>query len=129
MALKVADVTMPVLTLRPEQSKLEQWVQSRQPKLSATGCGLERYYILKLEQVRDPVQWWINHRSAFPQLRRFALDVLAIPAMATDCGGTFSLEKLTVAPERHPLLLSTIEEMQLLKNWIRGGSVTLGCLC
>jgi hypothetical protein len=129
MALKEADVMMPVMTLRPEQSKFEQWVQSRQPKLSATGCELERYYRLEPEQVRDPVQWWIDHRSAFPQLSRFALDVLAIPAMATDCERAFSLAKLTVTSQRHSLLGSTVEELQLLKNWIRGGSVTLGGLC
>jgi hypothetical protein len=76
--------------------------------------------------VRDPVQWWIDHRSAFPQLSRFALDVLAIPAMAADCERAFSLAKLTVTSQRHSLLGSTVEELQLLKNWIRGGSVTLG---
>ncbi|KAJ0129174.1 hypothetical protein HZ326_27731 [Fusarium oxysporum f. sp. albedinis] len=30
------------LTPRPEQSRFEQWVKSRQPKLSATGSELER---------------------------------------------------------------------------------------
>jgi hypothetical protein len=108
MALEEADVTMPVMTLRPEHSKFEQWVQSRQPKLSATGCELERYYRLEPEQVRDPVQWWIDHRSAFPQLSRFALDVLAIPAMAPDYARAFSLTKLTVTSQRHFLLESTV---------------------
>lgn len=77
----------------------------------------------------DPIQWWADHRSAFPQLSRFALDVLAIPAMATDCERAFSLAKLTVTSQRHSLLGSTVEELQLLKNWIRGGCMTLGGLC
>ncbi|KAM5529114.1 transposase-like protein [Fusarium oxysporum f. sp. phaseoli] len=38
------------LTPRPEQSRFEQWVKSRQPKLSATGSELERYYRLEPEQ-------------------------------------------------------------------------------
>ena len=114
---------------RPEQSKFEQWVQSRQPRLSATGCELERYYRLEPEEVKNPVQWWVDHKSAFPQLSKFALDILAIPAMSTDCERSFSLAKLTVTSQRHSLLGSTIEEIQLLKNWIREGSVTLGGLC
>ncbi|KAJ4175316.1 hypothetical protein NW754_16783 [Fusarium falciforme] len=122
-------VAMPSLTPRPEQSKFEQWVKSRQPKLSATGSELERYYRLEPEQVNDPIQWWTDHRNAFPRLSRFALDVLAIPAMATDCERAFSLAKLTVTSQRHSLLGSSIESVQLLKNWIRGGRVTLGGLC
>ena len=119
----------PSLTPRPEQSRFEQWVKSRQPKLSATGSELERYYRLEPEQVNDPIQWWIDHRNAFPRLSRFALDVLAIPAMATDCERAFSLAKLTVTSQRHSLLGSSIESVQLLKNWIRGGRITLGRLC
>ncbi|KAJ4177532.1 hypothetical protein NW767_015096, partial [Fusarium falciforme] len=119
----------PSLTPRPEQSRFEQWVKSRQPKLSATGSELERYYRLEPEQVNDPIQWWIDHRNAFPRLSRFALDVLAIPAMATYCERAFSLAKLTVTSQRHSLLGSSIESVQLLKNWIRGGRVTLGGLC
>ncbi|KAM5528921.1 transposase-like protein [Fusarium oxysporum f. sp. phaseoli] len=49
--------------------------------------------------------------------------------MSTDCERTFSLAKLTVSSQRHSLLGSSIESIQLLKNWIRGGSVTLGGLC
>ncbi|KAG6980228.1 putative AC9 transposase [Fusarium oxysporum f. sp. conglutinans] len=117
------------LTPRPEQSRFEQWVKSRQPKLSATGSELERYYRLEPEQVDDPVLWWIDHSNAFPRLSRFALDVLAIPAMSTDCERAFSLAKLTVSSQRHSLLGSSIESIQLLKNWIKGGCVTLGGLC
>jgi hypothetical protein len=119
----------PSLTPRPEQSRFEQWIKSRQPKLSATGSELERYYRLEPEQVDDPIRWWIDHSNAFPRLSRFALDILAIPAMSTDCHRAFSLAKLTVSSQRHSLLGSSIESIQLLKNWIRGGCVTLGGLC
>ncbi|RFN44005.1 transposase-like protein [Fusarium flagelliforme] len=118
----------PSLTPRPEQSRFEQWIKSRQPKLSATGSELERYYRLEPEQVDDPIRWWIDHSNAFPRLSRFALDVLAIPAMSTDCERAFSLAKLTVSSQRHSLLGSSIESIQLLKNWVRGGCVTLGGL-
>ena len=118
----------PSLTPRPEQSRFEQWIKSRQPKLSATGSELERYYRLEPEQVEDPIRWWIDHSNAFPRLSRFALDVLALPAMSTDCERAFSLAKLTVSSQRHSLLGSSIESIQLLKNWVRGGCVTLGGL-
>ncbi|KAH7471544.1 hypothetical protein FOMA001_g13499 [Fusarium oxysporum f. sp. matthiolae] len=118
----------PSLTPRPEQSRFEQWIKSRQPKLSATDSELERYYRLEPEQVDDPIRWWIDHSNAFPRLSRFALDVLAIPAMSTDCERAFSLAKLTVSSQRHSLLGSSIESIQLLKNWVRGGCVTLGGL-
>jgi hypothetical protein len=121
--------TTPSSTPQPEKSRFEQWVKSRQPKLSATGSELERYYRLEPEQVNDPIQWWIDHRNAFPRLSRFALDILAIPAMATDCERAFSLAKLTITSQRHSLLGSSIESVQLLKNWIRGGRITLGGLC
>ncbi|KAL9561303.1 hypothetical protein ACKAV7_014658 [Fusarium commune] len=102
----------PSLTPRPEQSS-----------------ELERYYRLKPEQVDDPIRWWIDHSNAFPRLSRFALDILAIPAISTDCERAFSLAKLTVSSQRHSLLGSSIESIQLLKNWVRGGCVTLGGLC
>ncbi|KAL9561281.1 hypothetical protein ACKAV7_014743 [Fusarium commune] len=101
----------PSLTPRPEQSS-----------------ELERYYRLEPEQVDDPIRRWIDHSNAFPRLNRFALDVLAIPAMSTDCERAFSLAKLTVSSQRHSLLGSSIESIQLLKNWVRGGCVTLGGL-
>ena len=104
-------------------------MKSRQPKLSATGSELERYYRLEPEQVDGPVfWWWIDHSNASPRLSIFALDVLAIPAMSTDYKRAFGLAKLTVSSQRHSQLGSSIESIQLLKNSIRGGCVTLGGL-
>ncbi|KAJ0118547.1 Uncharacterized protein HZ326_31861 [Fusarium oxysporum f. sp. albedinis] len=42
--------------------------------------------------------------------------------MSTDCERAFSLAKLTVSSQRNSLLGSSIESIQLLKNWIRGGT-------
>jgi hypothetical protein len=80
-------------------------------------------------QVNGSILWWTNHRNDFPRLSRFALDVLAIPAVTTDYSRAFSLAKLTVTSWRHSLLGLSIESDQLLKNWVRGGRVTLGDLC
>ncbi|KAG7420659.1 Frequency clock protein [Fusarium oxysporum f. sp. raphani] len=47
------------LTPRPEQSRFEQWVKSRQPKLSVTGSELERYYRLEPEQLHFVLDTWL----------------------------------------------------------------------
>jgi hypothetical protein len=109
-----------------EQTPFEQWMKSRQPRRSEFDGELERYYRLEPQEVNDPVRWWADHRTTFPQLSRFALDTLAIPAMASDCERAFSMAKLTVGPQRHSLQDQTMEVMQMLKDWIRQGSIRLG---
>lgn len=52
--------------------------------------------------------------------------LLAVPAMASDCERAFSIAKLTVTSQRHTLGPQVIEMLQLLKNWLRSGWVTLG---
>lgn len=109
-----------------EQTPFEQWMKSRRPRRSESDSELERYYRLEPQEVNDPIQWWADHRTTFPQLSRFALDILAIPAMASDCERAFSIAKLTIGPQRHRLQDQTIEAMQMLKDWIRQGSIRLG---
>ena len=109
-------VSVPLFTCKPEEDRFQQWVKSRRIKHSTTDGEHERYYKLEPEQVDDPIQWWMDHRSAFPRLSNFALDVLAIPAMATDCERAFSLAKLTITSQRHSMLGPSIEALQLMKN-------------
>ncbi len=109
-----------------EDTPFQQWVNSRRPRRSETANELERYYRLEPQPVDDPVQWWVDHRTAFPRLSRFALDLLAIPAMAADCERAFSIAKLTVTSQRHSLQDCKIENIQLLKNWIKAGVFQVG---
>lgn len=46
---------------------------------------LEKYLAAPLEQVEDPLAWWIKNRHLYPRLSRMALDYLSIP-------GEFRLE-------------------------------------
>jgi hypothetical protein len=55
---------------KKEVGQFEQWVKSRKPRRSETGSEFERYYRLEPQDVDDPVQWWRDHKSAFPQLSR-----------------------------------------------------------
>jgi hypothetical protein len=109
-----------------EATAFEQWVKNLRPRASEIDSELERYYRLEPQTVNDPIQWWVDHRETFPQLSCFALDLLAIPAMASDCERAFSLAKLIMTSQRHGLLDGRMEDLQLLKNWLRHGSIGLG---
>ncbi|TXB96847.1 hypothetical protein FocTR4_00012251, partial [Fusarium oxysporum f. sp. cubense] len=50
----------------------------------------------------------------YPRLSKFALDILAIPAISINPKQTFSITKLTVSSQRHSISPKIIEEMQYL---------------
>jgi hypothetical protein len=58
-------------------------------------------------------------------ISQLALDILAIPAMATDCERSLSLDKLTLTTQRLSMTTETLEKLQCLKNWVRHGAVKL----
>lgn len=102
-----------------EDGKFKQWVKSRTARTTATGSELERYLRLEPQEIDDPIEWWIAHRSSFPVLSQLALDILAIPAMATDCERSFSQAKLTLTSQRLSMSAETLEALQCLKDWIK----------
>ncbi|KAM4066285.1 integrase core domain-containing protein [Hirsutella rhossiliensis] len=55
--------------------------------------------------------WWRDYKQTFPALSSFALDVFAIPAMATDCERQFSLAKLTLTSQRLAMRADTLEQV------------------
>jgi hypothetical protein len=40
---------------------------------------LDDYLAKPLEKVRDPLQWWWDHRASYPTLSKMAFDFLSIP--------------------------------------------------
>ncbi|ENH69324.1 Putative AC transposase [Fusarium oxysporum f. sp. cubense race 1] len=90
------------------------------------GSELERYLRLEPQETEDPIEWWMAHQGQFPMISQLALDMLAIPAMATDCERSFSLAKLTLTTQRLSMTTETLEKLQCLKNWVRHGAVKLG---
>jgi hypothetical protein len=109
-----------------EDSVFKQWVKSRRARATVMGSELERYLRLEPQETEDPIEWWMAHQGPFPMLSQLALDILAIPAMATDCERSFSLAKLTLTSQRLSMSAATLERLQCLKNWIRHGAVKLG---
>lgn len=113
---------------RPEATNYRDWFNSQLIQASRDeGSELDQYCRMVIPQpVVDPIKWWIDHRQTFPTLSKLALDILAIPPMATDCERTFSLAKLTMTSQRLSMKPSRLEMVQCLKNWLRGGAVSLG---
>uniref|UniRef100_A0A0D2XRW9 HAT C-terminal dimerisation domain-containing protein n=2 Tax=Fusarium oxysporum TaxID=5507 RepID=A0A0D2XRW9_FUSOF len=102
-----------------EVSVFKQWIKSRTAKTTVMGSELERYLRLEPQETEDPIEWWMAHQGQFPMISQLALDILAIPAMATDCERSFSLAKLTLTTQRLSMTTETLEKLQCLKNWVR----------
>ncbi|KAF6515840.1 hypothetical protein HZS61_004581 [Fusarium oxysporum f. sp. conglutinans] len=79
-------------TMGQEDDQYSQWINSKTKKAFATSGSvgeLERYLRLEPQDTQDAIQWWRDHRASFPSLSSFALDVFAIPAMASGCERQF----------------------------------------
>ena len=111
-----------------EPSQFDQWMQSCDRCMMEEEDELGVY--MRQGPVRrenlNPVLWWKDHQEEYPRLSKFALDILAIPAMSVDPERTFSVTKLTVSSQRHSISPEIIEEMQCLRNWLRHQAITMG---
>ncbi|KAF5700392.1 transposase [Fusarium mundagurra] len=111
-----------------EPSQFDQWMQSCDRCMMEEEDELGVY--MRQGPVRrenlNPVLWWKDHQEEYPGLSKFALDILAIPAMSVDPERTFSVTKLTVSSQRHSISSEIIEEMQCLRNWLRHQAITMG---
>ncbi|KAM4061960.1 PIF1-like helicase [Hirsutella rhossiliensis] len=106
--------------LQGEKGERKSFNDKEQSKPASMGTGkeddhylyaLDKYLRLEPEDTQEPIQWWRDHKQTFPALSSFALDVFAIPAMATDCERQFSLAKLAMRAD-------TLEQVHCLKNWL-----------
>jgi len=57
--------------------------------------------IIPAEDCENLFQWWWNNRGPFPTLHQYALDTLAVSAMAVECKRAFSSAKKMITPERN----------------------------
>lgn len=65
--------------------------------------------------------WWLQdiQQSRFPQLSRFAIDVLSILAMSDKPERVFSDSRRTISWDRTRIDPDTVEEVECLKDWKR----------
>lgn len=76
------------------------------------------------KRLNNPLLWWEEvGKKEYPTLYRMALDYLSIPPTSCDCERAFSGARRTVTTDRNLLHGTTIEALQLQKNWIRNGVV------
>ncbi len=61
-------------------------------------------------------RWWMQ--SDYPGLRRWAFDVLSIPATSTELERIFSQSKRMIIADRNRLLATTFEASQCMKHWL-----------
>lgn len=84
-----------------------------------------RYCRDPLDDIEDAIQWWIAHEHIYPQLAGLAWDMLAIPAMSTECERTFSKAGYQLTPQRSQLGDDILEASECLKQWLTMGVVEL----
>jgi hypothetical protein len=97
----------------------KQWVKSRTAKTTTMGSELERYLRLEPQETEDPIEWWMARQAQFPMVSQLALDILAIPAMATDRERSFSLAKLTLTSQRLSMTSETLEKFSVSINQVK----------
>jgi hypothetical protein len=71
-----------------------------------------------------PVQYWNQMSSKYPNLSRFALDILTIPASSCDCERLFSELGDLLEPRRRALSDQVLSALQLIRSWARAGFKT-----
>ncbi|KAF2141492.1 uncharacterized protein K452DRAFT_216424, partial [Aplosporella prunicola CBS 121167] len=64
---------------------------------------------------------WVQHRKQYPQLSKMALDLLACPAMSSNCERTFSTTGWAMGIRRSRLHGDTVESIECLRSWQKAG--------
>ena len=67
----------------------------------------------------SPISWWSSHEGTYPNLAKWAYDLLSIPAMSAECERAFSSCGLLLEPRRNRLLDDIVEANECLRAWKR----------
>ena len=73
--------------------------------------------IVKPGEIFDICGWWKAHESQWPSLARMAFDMIAIPAMSSECERLFSSAKLLLSDRRARMKEDIIEASECLRYW------------
>jgi hAT family C-terminal dimerisation region len=80
---------------------------------------LQEYLRKPVENVKDPLKWWVANRHVYPKLHRMALDYLSIPATSTAVERVFSQGRQLLSFTRSRLRASSIRAFLCLGSWGR----------
>ena len=68
----------------------------------------------------DPLHWWVNRKSEYPNLWRMARDLLGIPATSTPAERIFSRAGILYTKNRNRLLGEVAQALMNLGSWWGG---------
>ena len=95
--------------------------------LSVTTCPraseIHEYLNHVVENVTDPLKWWMENKYLYPNLHRMALDYLSIPATSTSVERVFSQGRHLLPFARNSLSPSSIRAFLCFGSWARCGLV------
>jgi hypothetical protein len=86
---------------------------------------LQEYLWHPVENVNDPLKWWVDNKYVYPQLHRMALDYLSIPATSTSVERVFSQGRHLLPYSRNSLSPSSVRAFLCFGSWARCGLVVL----
>ena len=69
----------------------------------------------------SPTTWWSKHEETYPNLIKWAYNMLSIPAMSAECERVFSGCGLLLEPRRNRLQDNIVEANECLRVWERQG--------
>lgn len=98
---------------------------SSRSRTSVRKDQLQQYLDEPLNSTLGLMEYWNSKSMAWPELTRMAFDLMAIPAMSSECERVFSLcAKMTTA-DSGSLSGKTLWHHQCLKNWSKHGVIDL----
>ena len=67
------------------------------------------------------LEWWCGtrQRHRYPCLHRYALDLLSVPPQSSEIERVFSECKASLTQQRNKMSISTLEQVQQMRSWLR----------
>ena len=84
---------------------------------------LELYLSQPVENIADPLKWWLTHSHTFPMLLQMALDYLSIPATSTAVEWVFYQGQHLLSHMRNHMKGKTLRAHLCLGSWACKGLV------
>lgn len=104
------------------QSEVSKFREQNNPQDDEVADHYQLYCItprLPQKSKQRPIDWWKeeSQQEAYPDLSRWAIDILSIPAMSDEPERLFSRAGNTLDKGRVQLLPETVQALECIKSW------------
>ena len=82
-----------------------------------------RWSAADFDQQGNPVRYWLNFRSKYPQLSQMAIDIMTIPASSCECERLFSELGDLLEPKRRKIGSQLLAALQCVRRWMKAGFI------